>query len=66
MGSSASRSNGTSGLARRDCSTLRQSRETTVVSQLPKFATPVASERLTRNQASWTVSSASVRELSIR
>ena len=41
-------------------------KSTTVVSQPPRLATASASERLRRSQASWTASSASLSEPSIR
>ena len=41
-------------------------RPTTVVSQPPRFSISSASERLSRSQASWTASSASLSEPSIR
>jgi len=44
----------------------RHTRATTVVSQPPRFSTPLVSERLSRSQASWTASSASLSEPSIR
>ena len=44
----------------------RQTRATTVVSQPSRFSTPFAPERLSRSQASWTASSASLGEPSIR
>jgi len=50
----------------RECSMFRHTRATTVVSQPPMFSTPLASERVSRSQASWTASSASAREPSIR
>src|SRR5262245_12584290 len=39
---------------------------TVVVSQPPRFSTPRVSARLSRSQASWTASSASLKEPSIR
>jgi hypothetical protein len=45
---------------------FRQTRETTVVSQLPRLSTALVSERLKRSQASWTASSASLEEPRIR
>ena len=45
---------------------VRQTRETTVVSQAPRFSTPLVSERLKRIHASCSASSASVLEPSIR
>jgi hypothetical protein len=45
---------------------FRQMRATTVVSQPPMFSTPLASLRLSRSQVSWTASSASLAEPSIR
>jgi hypothetical protein len=59
-------SQGSSGRDRRACKMLRQTRETTVVSQLPRFSTSLVSERLNRSHASWTASSASAGEPSIR
>jgi len=44
----------------------RQMRATTVVSHPPRFSTPLVSERLRCSQASWTASSASLSEPSIR
>jgi len=44
----------------------RQTRATTVVSQPPRFSIPPASERLSLSQPSWTASSASSTEPSIR
>jgi hypothetical protein len=44
----------------------RQTRATMVVSQPPRFWTPLASARLTLSQASCTASSASCSEPSIR
>ena len=41
-------------------------RPTTVVSHAPRFSISSASERLSRSQASWTASSASLTEPSIR
>ena len=45
---------------------FRHTRATTVVSQPPRFSTSLVSARLTRSQASWTASSASLTEPSIR
>src|SRR5262249_25739251 len=50
----------------RERSMSRHTRATIVVSQPPRFSTSPAPERLTRAQASWTASSASVLEPSIR
>jgi hypothetical protein len=50
----------------RDLSMFRQMRATIVVSQPPRFSTSLVSARLARSQASWTASSASVSEPSIR
>jgi len=50
----------------RERSMFRHTRATTVVSHPPKFSTPLVSERLSRSQASWTASSASLTEPSIR
>jgi len=57
------------GSSRRDArerSMSSDTRATTVVSQPPRFCTPLASARLSRSQASWTASSASLTEPSIR
>ena len=43
-----------------------ETRATTVVSQAPRFSTSLVSVRLSRSQASWTASSASLSEPSIR
>jgi hypothetical protein len=51
---------------RRTRSMSRHTRATTVVSQPPRLATASASERLRRSHASWTASSASLSEPSIR
>jgi hypothetical protein len=45
---------------------FRQTRETTVVSQLPRFSTSLVSARLKRIQVSCTASSASFPEPRIR
>ena len=50
----------------RDRSMLRQTRPTTVVNQARRLSTSLVSVRLRRIQASWTASSASVIEPSIR
>jgi hypothetical protein len=50
----------------RDCSMFRHTRATTVVSHPPRFSISLESDRLSRSQASWTASSASLREPSIR
>ena len=50
----------------RDRSMLRQTRPTTVVSQARRFSTSLVSVRLRRIQASWTASSASLTEPSMR
>ena len=50
----------------RDRSMFRQTRATIVVNHPPRFSTSLAPARLTRSQASWTASSASVSEPSIR
>jgi hypothetical protein len=44
---------------------FRHTRPTTVVSHAPRFSMPLVSERLSRSQASWTASSASLIEPSI-
>src|SRR5207245_5664101 len=58
--------NGSSRRELRERSMSRHTRATTVVSHPPRFWMPLASERLNRSQASWTASSASVSEPSIR
>jgi hypothetical protein len=45
---------------------LSETRETTVVSHALRFSTSLVSARLKRSHASWTASSASLREPSIR
>lgn len=65
-GSGTSGPSGTSGRERRACRMFRHTRESTVVSQLARFSIESASERLSRSQASWTASSASLAEPSIR
>ncbi len=58
-----------SGSSRRDVrerSMSRQTRPTTVVSHPPRFSTLLVSARLRRSQDSWTASSASLREPSMR
>ena len=50
----------------RERSMSRHTRATTVVSQPPRFSTPLVSARLSRSQASCTASSASLSEPSIR
>jgi hypothetical protein len=59
-------SNGCSRRRLRDRSMFKQIRATIVVSQPPKLSIPSPPERLTRSHASWTASSASVSEPSIR
>src|SRR6266581_2466189 len=44
----------------------RQTRPTTVVSHAPRFSTAAVSDRLSRSHASWSASSASVNEPSMR
>ena len=51
---------------RRERSMSRLTRATTVVSHPRRFSTPLVSERLSRSHASWTASSASLGEPSIR
>jgi hypothetical protein len=67
-GSGTSGPSGTSGRERRACNMFRHTRERTVVSQLPRFSIEFMSERpsLTLSQASWTASSASLAEPSMR
>ena len=50
----------------RERSMFSETRATTVVSQPPRFSTSLVSVRLSRSQASWTASSASLSEPSIR
>jgi hypothetical protein len=50
----------------RERSMFKQTRATTVVSHPPRLSTALASERLSLSQASWTASSASLSEPSIR
>ncbi len=57
---------GSSRRAARERSMSRHTRATTVVSQPPRFSTPSDPERLSRSQDSWTASSASLGEPSIR
>jgi hypothetical protein len=57
------------GSSRRDLrerSMSRHTRATTVVSHPPTFSTPLVAERLRWSQDSWTASSASLAEPSIR
>ena len=58
--------NGSSGLLWRARSMFNDTRATIVVSHAPRLSTPLASARDTLSQASWTASSASVSEPSIR
>ena len=57
---------GSSGRALRERSMFSDTRETTVVSQPPRFLISSLSVRLSRSQASRTASSASLSEPSIR
>jgi hypothetical protein len=60
---------GPNGSSRRDArerSMFRLTRATIVVSQPPRLSTPLVPARLARSQASWTASSASLSEPSIR
>ena len=57
---------GSSGRAARERSRLRQTRATTVVSQPPGLPTSSGPVPLTRTQASWSASSASADDPSIR
>ncbi len=66
MGSATWVSSGASGRVRRVRRKFRQTRATTVVSQARRFATSLVSDRLSRIQASWTASSASLSEPSMR
>ena len=65
-GSGRRRSSGSSRRDARARSMSSDTRATTVVSQPPRLSTPVVPVRLSRSQASWTASSASAREPSIR
>ncbi len=53
------------GSSLRACSMFRHTRATTVVSQPPRFSIVLESVRLSRSQASWTASSASLAEPSV-
>ena len=66
IGSGTCTSSGSSRRVLRERSMFRQTRATTVVSHPPRFSTWLASERLSRSQASCTASSASLTEPSIR
>ena len=66
IGSGMCTSSGSSRRVRRERSMFRHTRATTVVSQPPRFSIASASARLSRSQASWTASSASLSEPSIR
>ncbi len=66
IGSGMRTSIGSSRRDLRDLSMLRDTRPTTVVSQPPRFSISSASERLSRIQVSWTASSASLSEPSMR
>ena len=57
---------GPSRLERRERNMSRHTLPTTVVSHPPRFSTLLVSERLRRSQVSWTASSASLIEPSIR
>ena len=57
---------GTSRLEERERSVSRHTRPTTVVSHPLRFSTPLVSERLSLSQVSWTASSASLIEPSMR
>ncbi len=59
-------SRGSSRRVRRERNMLRETRPTTVVSHAPRLSTSLVSARLKRSQASWTASSASLTEPSIR
>ena len=64
-----SRASGMIGSSRRDWrdrSMSRHTRETTVVSHPPRLSMSVASARLSRSHASWTASSTSLNDPSIR
>ena len=66
IGSATCVSSGASRRVRRERSRFRHTRPTTVVSQARMFSTSLVSVRLSRIQASWTASSASLSEPSIR
>ena len=66
VGSGTSTPTGSSRRDWRERSMSRHTRAVTVVSHPPRFSTPSAPERLSRIQDSWTASSASAREPSIR
>jgi hypothetical protein len=65
-GSGRCASKGSSRRDVRERNMSRDTRATIVVSHPPRFSTPLLSARLSRNQASWTASSASLSEPSIR
>jgi hypothetical protein len=65
-GSGVCTPSGSSGRESRERNTFRHTLATTVVSQPPMFSMPLASARLGRSHASWTASSASLSEPSIR
>ena len=66
IGSGTWTSSGCSRRTFRERSMFSATRATTVVSQPPRFSTSLVSERLSLIQASWTASSASLTEPSIR
>jgi len=66
MGSGTRTSNGCSRRVLRERSMFSDTRATTVVSHPPRFSISSVSERLSRSHASWTASSASLSEPSIR
>jgi hypothetical protein len=66
IGSGTCTSHGSSPRTRRERNMLSDTRPTTVVSHPARFSISPASVRLSRSQASWTASSASVSEPSIR
>jgi hypothetical protein len=66
IGSGMRTSIGSSRRVARERSMFKETRATTVVSHAPRFSISSASERLSLSQASWTASSASLKEPSIR
>jgi hypothetical protein len=66
IGSGTRTPSGSSRRELRERSMFSETRATTVVSQPPRFSTLLASVRLSRSHASWTASSASLSEPSIR
>ena len=66
IGSDTCTPSGSSRLDLRERNMSRDTRATIVVSHPPRFSTPLVSQRCSRSQVSWTASSASLSEPSIR